>query len=204
MKKRIVSLVALTSLCVGAGYAFAQYDKDKKMSPEEQAQAAKMETWMKLAEPGEHHKHLDALAGTWKTTTKWWMVPGEPDISQGTCKNEWILGGRYLAMDFKSTSAEHPFAGFGLLGYDNIKKQHVNMWCDTMGTTIALSFGSSDESGKVFSYSATFDDPMTGQPVTKKMVTKVINENKHVFTIHNVGKDGNAQQELEVTYVRAG
>ncbi len=45
---------------------------------------------------------------------------------------------------------------------------------------------------------------MTGQPETIKMVTKVINYNKHVFTILNVGKDGKEQQELEVTYARAG
>ncbi|MCH8854223.1 MAG: DUF1579 family protein, partial [Planctomycetes bacterium] len=96
MKKRIVSLVALTSLCVGAGYAFAQYDKEKEKSPADQAQAAMMEAWAKLSEPGKHHEHLKALAGTWKTTTKWWMGPGEPDISNGSCKNEWILGGRFL------------------------------------------------------------------------------------------------------------
>ncbi len=45
---------------------------------------------------------------------------------------------------------------------------------------------------------------MTGQPKKMKLVTKVINENKHVFTIHNVAKDGKEHQELEVTYVRAG
>ena len=204
MKKRIANLVAAASLCVCAGYAFAQYDKDKEKSPADQAQAAMMEAWAKLAEPGEHHKHLNALAGSWKTTTKWWMGPGEPDISQGSCKNEWILGGRFLAMDFKSMSQEHPFEGFGLLGYDKGKKQHFQVWCDTMGTMVNLSYGTSDDSGKVFTYTSTYDDPMTRQAKKMKMVTKVINDNKHVFTIHNIDKDGKATQELEVTYVRAG
>ncbi len=204
MKKTIAMFVVLASLGISSAYTSAGDKKDQKKSPADAAQAAMMEAYMKLAAPGEHHDHLKALAGTWKTTTKWWMGPGEPDVSQGVSKNSWILGGRFLQTDFKTTSGEHPFEGFGLLGYDNAKKQHSSMWCDSMGTMITVSYGTCDDSGKVFTYIATYDDPITGQAQKMKMVTKVINDNKYVFTMHNIDKDGKESKELEVTYVRVG
>ena len=204
MKKTNAMFVVLASLGLWSAYSSAGDEKDQKKPAADVAQDAMMRAFMKLAEPGEHHEHLKVLAGTWKTTTKYWMGPGEPEISHGVSKNTWILGGRFLQTDFKSTSEEHPFAGLGLLGYDNSKKQHVSMWCDTMGTMISVSHGNCDDSGKVFTYVATYDDPMTGQPKTSKWVTKVINDKKYVFTIHNIDKDGKEVQELEVTFVRAG
>ena len=204
MKKTIAMFAVLASLGLWSAYSSAGDEKAQKKSATEVAQDAMMQAWMKLAEPGEHHEHLKVLAGTWKTTTKWWMGPGEPDISQGVSKNTWILGGRFLQTDFKSSSEENPFAGLGLLGYDNAKKQHVSVWCDTMSTMVGVSYGTCDDSGKVFTYISSYDDPMTGQTKKMRLVTKVINDNKHVFTIHNIGKDGKEQQELEVTYVRAG
>ena len=204
MKKTIAMFAVLASLGLWSAYSSAGDEKDQKKSATDAAQDAMMEAMMKLAEPGEHHEHLKVLAGTWKTTTKWWMGPGEPDISQGVAKNTWILGGRFLQMEFKSTSGDHPFEGFGLLGYDNTKKQHVSVWCDTMRTMIGVSYGTSDDSGKVFTYISSYDDPTTRQTKKMRMVTKVINDDKHVFTIHNIDKDGKENQELEVTYVRAG
>ncbi|MCZ6654543.1 MAG: DUF1579 domain-containing protein [Planctomycetota bacterium] len=204
MKKTIAMFAVLASLGVWSAYSSAGDEKGEKKSAADAAQDAMMQAWMKLAEPGEHHEHLKVLAGTWKTTTKYWMGSGEPDISQGVSKNTWILGGRFLQMEFKSTTGEHPFEGFGLLGYDNTKKQHVSVWCDTMGTGASVSHGTCDDSGKVFTYVATYDDPMTQQPKTSKWVTKVINDKKYVFTIHSIGKDGKETQELEVTYLRAG
>ncbi len=204
MKKTIAMFAVLATLGLWSAYSSAGDEKTQEKSAEDAVQAAMMEAMMKMAEPGEHHGHLKALAGTWKTTTKWWMGPGEPEISHGVSKNTWILGGRFLQTEFKGTSEEQPFAGFGLLGYDNIKKQHISMWCDTMGTGLSVNYGTCDDSGKVFTHVATYDDPMTGQPKTSKWVTRVINDKKYVFTIHNIGKDGKEQQELEVTFVRAG
>ena len=204
MKKTIAMFAVLASLGLWSAYSSAGDDKTPKKSAGDAAQTAMMEAMRKLAEPGEHHEHLKPLAGTWKTTTKWWMGPGEPEISQGMSKNTWILGGRFLQTEFKGSSEEHPFAGLGLLGYDNTKKQHISMWCDTMGTGLSVSYGTCDDSGKVFTYVATYDDPMTAQPKTTRWVTKVINNNKYVFTIHNIDKEGKEYQELEVTFVRAG
>ena len=204
MKKTIAMFVVLASLGLWSAYSSAGDEKDQKKSASDAVQDAMMEAFMKMAEPGEHHEHLKVLAGTWKTTTKMWMGSGDPEVARGVSKNTWILGGRYMQSEFKNTTEGHPFEGFGLLGYDNAKKQHFSMWCDSMSTMIMVSHGTCDDSGKVFTYTASYDCPMTGQPKNAKMVTKVINDNKHVFTMHNIDKDGKAHLELEVTYVRAG
>ena len=50
---------------------------------------AMMETYKKLATPGEPHKQFASLAGSWTTKTKEWMEPGKPPTeSTGTCGNE--------------------------------------------------------------------------------------------------------------------
>ena len=41
---------------------------------------ADMEGYMKLAQPGEHHKWLGEMAGSWKTVGKSWMSPGQPAL----------------------------------------------------------------------------------------------------------------------------
>ncbi len=202
MNKTIAACAITIGLWMWAGALFAGDEKKKQDPKQDKAQQEMMEAWMKYAEPGEHHEHLKVLAGNWKTTSKWWVAPGEPQVGQGMSKNEWILGGRFLKSTYKDLSEEHPFEGFGLLGYDTYKKQHVSVWCDTMSTMVGVSYGTCDDSGKVFTYTATYDDPMTGQPKKMKMVTKVINENKHVFTIHNIDKDGTERLELEVIYTR--
>ena len=55
---------------------------------------AMMETYKKLATPGEPHKQLASLAGSWTTQTKSWMDPGRPPMeSAGTAEMKMLLDG---------------------------------------------------------------------------------------------------------------
>lgn len=53
---------------------FAKDETHKKHSDPQ----AMMETYQKLATPGEPHKQLASLPGTWRTHTKEWMELGKP------------------------------------------------------------------------------------------------------------------------------
>ena len=56
-----------------------------------------MDTWVQHAMPGEHHKLLGKMAGSWKTAVKYRMNADTPVVeSEGTCKRKWILGDRFL------------------------------------------------------------------------------------------------------------
>jgi hypothetical protein len=58
---------------------------------------AVMETYRKVGTPGEPHKQLANLEGSWVTRTRGWTEPGKPPFeSTGTCDQKMILEGHYL------------------------------------------------------------------------------------------------------------
>jgi len=160
-----------------------------------------MEEMMKLAAPGEMHKKLEPFVGKWKTVVKTFMGPGEPEVSEGTSTSEWILGGRYVRETFNGTFAGMPFEGRGLTGYDNIGKEFVGVWVDTMGTGVLTSTGKMDPNGKVFNWQLTIPNPMPGTPNTMRAVVEIVNDKTHTFTTY-VMLDGKEVKQMEITYTR--
>jgi hypothetical protein len=170
------------------------------MDPAMQAAMAEM---TKLATPGPMHELLRSFAGNWKTSNKTWMGPGDPVLSEGTCKREMVLGGRFLQSSYKGTMMDMPFEGMELLGFDQKTNQFVSVWMDNMGTGMVVSNGGQiDPTGKVITVNMNMDDPMTKKSVPYKMVTKIVDPNKHVFTMTSV-RDGKEMTEMEITYTRA-
>ena len=146
---RTVSLAFALVLLVGLS-VHAQGKKDApKADPK---MAAMMEAYMKHAAPGEGHKKLEPLIGSWKYTGKFWMDPVAPPLEgAGTAERKWILGGRFMDEVVKGQMTGMPeFEGHGLMGYDNHSKKYVGIWIDSMTTSIAVSQGTMDAAGKVF------------------------------------------------------
>ena len=84
-----------TLLCIllVAGVAFADAAQDELTNVADEADASQAEAdeepavdpLIQLTEPGEHHQHLDLLAGDWDLTIRVWASPdGEPIESAGT------------------------------------------------------------------------------------------------------------------------
>ncbi len=170
-------------------------------APQSGDMSDQMAVYMKYANPGPEHQVLQAMAGSWKTVTKAWMGPGDPVSTEGHCKTSVILGGRFITDEFKGTFMEKPFEGFGLLGYDLLKKEYVSAWTDSMGTAIMMSRGSMDPAGKVLTMFGTYDDPVTGQKQTMREVTRFLDNNTHVFEIYG-NHNGQEVKEMEITYTR--
>lgn len=166
--------------------------------------AAMMEAWMKAAQPGEHHAHLEALIGLWTIHTKWRYTPDAPwEESTGTAEFKWIMGRRYIIEKIVSPMGDQKFEGMGILGYDNTTKKHFSTWIDNMSTTLMTSEGTCDASGKVVTLYGTHTDPMTGGKKKQKTVSRIINDDKHVFEIFDRAEDGKEYQSLVVTYTRS-
>jgi hypothetical protein len=191
------ALSIVLALGLVSSMAFAE-DKASKIGAK---QDQMMEMMMKMSMPGPMHELMKPMAGNWKTTAKTWTKPGEPAVSEGTCESTWILGNRYLQSTYKGDMGGMPFEGWGLMGYDNQKKEFVSMWADNMSTGIAMSDGKADPSGKVFTMKTTMMDPETGKPTPYKMVTKVTDENQYMMSMMNM-KGGKEQTEMEITYTR--
>jgi hypothetical protein len=200
MKPRFI-IAALVLLIAGAFFVSRAYSDEKKMSPKEQQM---METWMKYATPGENHKLLDPLVGSWDCAVKYWMDPNSPaQESKGTCESKWILGGRYIQDELSGDMGGTPYHGMGITGYDNLKQEYIMFWIDDMGTSFMVITGKSDPTGKVFTMSGSEPDPMDLLKVKPfKSVTTIVDNDKHIYTMYVTGSDGKEYKNLEVTYTR--
>ena len=179
--------------------ALAQ-DKNQQMSAEERAA---MDAMMKAATPGAAHKNLANMVGTWDTTVKMYQAPGAPpQVTTGVSENKLVLGGRWVEENFSGTFMGMPFSGIGYTGYDNIKKQYVGTWMDTMSTSMMQSSGTGDASGKSFQFNSTMDDPVTGKSVSTKSTLTVADENHHTMEMWMPGPDGKMFKMMEINYTR--
>ncbi len=185
-----------------AGFAVnAQPDTGEGMDPEMQAM---MEAWAKVATPGPHHEILDKLVGEFTTTTKMWMTPGAPpDVSHGSSKSELILGGRYVAMDFKGTMMGEPFYGRDIFGYDNVKQKYHGAWADTAGTGLYMYSGTMNEAGDTITTFGEYPS-FTGEGITKmKSVSAFSDDGSVTFSMY-FKEPGMPEwmQNMEIVYTR--
>lgn len=187
--------------CSGVKPAPAPADKadkqaaaPKQPSPEEIA---------KLTQPGEQHKALQPLIGKWNAKSKFWMDPsGKPEESTASVQRNWILGKRFVRENYIDHSKKAPFTGVGTLGYDNVSKQYVSSWVDTMTTSIMNSTGEADKSGTVFTFNSEVTCPMTGEAQKFRAELAIVNQNKNTYKMYTVGKDGKEVPVLEIEYSR--
>jgi len=160
-----------------------------------------MDMMAKMGAPGPQHAELMKQAGHWKTVSKMWMGPGDPITSEGTTVSTATLGGRFLMDQFKGTFMNKPFEGMGFTGYDNMHKEYVGVWFDSMGTGATVSHGTMDAAGKVLTMTADMDDPTTGTKAPVRMVTTFMDANSHRFEMFE-NHNGQEVKTVEITYTR--
>jgi hypothetical protein len=205
MKSARGILAGLAFLIVIAALAIGADEKAKKTMPAagKMDEKAMMEMMAKYSTPGEEHKRLEALVGTWDTTARMWMDPAAPpQESKGVSENKMALGGRFLEQSFEGTMMNQPFSGRGFTGYDIYKKQYIGTWMDTMGTSIMSATGTADASGKKWTFTGAMDDPMSGKKMDFKEVMTVVDDDHHMFELWMPGPDGKAFKTLEINYTR--
>lgn len=116
--------IALTCLCLVMSASLAVAKEKKQEKPTDMQ--AMMGVYTKLATPGEPHKLLASMAGSWNTKTKSWMEPNKPPTeSIGSCEQKMLLGGRFLQQECTGDMMGQPFTGIGVNGYDNHTRKYV-------------------------------------------------------------------------------
>lgn len=163
---------------------------------------AMMEVYQKLATPGDPHKSLAKMAGSWDTNCKSWMEPDKPPMeSTGTCEQKMILGGRYLQQEYSGDMMGSPFTGMGIVGYDNHTKKFVSTWIDSMSTGIYFFEGTAGKDGKTITQESRYDDPVMG-PMKYRSVSKILDDNTLMFEMYATDKSGKETKMMEMTYTR--
>lgn len=191
--------IAAAALIVAAATLAADKKPEKLHAPADDKAA--MEAMVKAGTPGEAHKKLEDLVGTYDVKVSTWMKPGQPPMeSTGTSEGKMALGGRFLEEHFEGTFMGQPFSGVGYTGYDNVQKKYVGTWIDTMSTGVMVSSGKME--GNAYSMSGTMADPMTGKMTTVKERMTVTDADHHTLEMWGAGPDGKAYKTMEITYTR--
>jgi Protein of unknown function (DUF1579) len=196
---RLIHL-AVAGLCVLLTVSVAMA-KDKKPEKQMDMQAV-MEAYAKLATPGEPHKQLTSLAGSWTTQTKEWMEPGKPPTeSTGSVEMKMVLGGRFLQQEFSGEMMGHPYSGIGISAYDNLLKRYVSTWIDTMGTGVFVMDGTASADGKTITLKGQHAE-LGGGHMTHRAVWKIVDSNTQTFDMYGTHNDGKEMRMMEITYTR--
>lgn len=170
----------------------------------EPSQEEMMKAYEAAAKPGPEHAMIAKSAGTWTCTVKSWMDPaGEPMVSDGTEESAMIMGGRYLQSHFKGSMMGQPFDGMGLMGYDNVKKKYVGTWMDSMSTGIMSYEGDYDAQKKAIICHGSFADAGTGKEQKATLVSRIIDDDHHVFEMWGPDPTGKDVKWMEIAYTRA-
>lgn len=204
MKNKVLasctSLLFSALLCAEVG---AQKETAAPKDADKQTQAM-MEAYQRVATPGEPHKRMADMAGSFDAATRMWMQPGAtPTEGKGKSENKLIWEGRFLQQEYKGEMMGKPFTGMGMTGYDNAKKKYVGSWADSMGTGLMYSEGAMDAAGKVLTMTTDLVDPMTGKKTRQRSVTRVESADRHVFEMYERDKSGKEWKSLEIVYTRA-
>jgi hypothetical protein len=171
--------------------------QDKKIDMQEI-----MEIYKNVGTPGEPHKRLAKLEGSWITKSKGWMEPDKPPVeSSGTCEQRLILGGRYLRQEYTGDMMGQPYTGIYILGYDNHTKKYQSVWIDTMSTGVYFFEGVASPDGKVITQECRYDDPIKG-PSVWRTVTRFKDDDTQEFEMFLTPKGGKEEKMMEMTIER--
>ncbi len=139
-----------------------------------------------MEKPGEHHKHLKMMAGTWEVKSKFHMVPGQTIEMTGVEVAKMQPGGFWLISNFTGKFMGAPFHGHSVLGYEAHKKKYVGMWADSIASVMVTSTGTCTKDGKVHTMIGKSFDPMQKREVTYKQVTEIKDANTKIFHMYDV------------------
>ena len=150
-----------------------------------------------LTQPGEHHEHLERLAGDWDLTIRVWSSPdGEPIESVGTAEARWILGHRFLWTIYRAEVFGQPFEAWSIEGYDNQAEEYVGTWRDTQGTYTLVYRGKCRQppppEGET---EAVVVPPGTYRVMTTKLTDPASGEKLDIRTELRIQEDGSFVQE---------
>jgi hypothetical protein len=197
MKRKPFAVTMLLVLLLMGPLAVSAQEEGSQPSEEEIA------AWMEAISPGEQHKLLEVLVGTWDTEVKMWETPdqAEPGVTIGTAEMKWILDGRYLQQKFSGTFMEMPFKGLGYTAYDKAAGHYVSVWMDSFSTGMMIETGSVDDTGKVFTSTGSYVDPITGVKTETRSVHRIESPDRHVAEMFTTGPKGEFKM-MEIVYTR--
>lgn len=183
----LVSSFAL-ALLVACG-AFAQGAAGPEMTPEEQAEAARI--IRELAQPAAEHAMLvESLVGSWETTTTF-DFPGQgPTEFKGTAEARAILGGRFVHIDTVTESNGQRFENLSIVGFDRRSEEYTYIGLDNTGTYYVEGAGARDEESGEIRFDGIVNDPIFDRQEIYYFLLRIDDRDHHTWEIWFKQEDG--------------
>lgn len=157
----------------------------ERPSPEEA-----MAMMMEVGQPAEPHAEMAKDVGVWDVTMTMRMEPGgDPMEMVGTSTHRMILGGRYMAQDFRSTFMGQPYEGMLIMGYDNFAKEYRSLWIDSFSTGFMPMSGTKGADGHVH-LAGVMKDPISPNGRTHRAVVRNETDDRQVMEMYDTLPDG--------------
>jgi hypothetical protein len=166
-----------------------------------------LERWMKANSPGEAHKGLEFFVGTWNARVVYSNFPGVARVNganaeQGKVVTSWTHGNRFLRSEFTGGVGGAGFTATSTIGFNNAAGRFEGTWIDSSSTGVRASTGTSDQGGKVYTFTSTFPDPVTGATTTFKEVFTIESDRAYTHQVFEVGTNKSEHRIQEVNYTR--
>lgn len=166
-----------------------------------------MQKMMALMMPGEHHKILDELVGSWGYSMAHRMTPDSPlEVTSGTSENAWILNGRQLKQKvngtFEMNGQTQTFEGIGLIGYDNMKDEYTSIWIDNVGTGTMVATGTYNPETKTITENGSHMCPIRGHEVKFRSEIQLVDNNRFTYTMYDLSYSDEPFKSMEIEYTR--
>ena len=160
--------------------------------------------FLKSTMPGESHKKLQTLEGSWNLMLKVPAGPdGKPAEVKGTATYKSILGGRFIQEAAKTELFGQPFEWVGLYGFDNNKKKFVASWADNFNTIIEHGEGDADHGGKSIALVGDTIKPGGSKEKFHWVITFPV-DGKLTIEMYSVNAEGaRGQRIMEITGTKA-
>ncbi len=144
-----------------------------------------------MPEPGPEHAWLQQFVGEWAADTEAYVEPGKAPMRSESTEHIRPLGGFWTIAEVESTVMDKPFNAQMTLGYDDVQKQFVGTWIDSMTGHMWQYQGALDESGKTLTLESEGMCPMRPGKLTRvKEVIRLADPDHKDYTSYMMGDDG--------------
>lgn len=164
--------------------------------------AAMEKIMIAYATPGDMHKWMAKLNGTWEASVIAFMDPSRPDTSKAINTVSTTLNGLYQVGKFTGKMMGRPFEGQSIMGYDNAKKLFVSSWVDNFSSGITQFTGTYDEKTKTLNLKGHQTDPVSGDDVAIREEMIMIDNDSYLMIMYGTGPDGKEAKFMEGTFKR--
>jgi len=172
-------------------------------SPHQHDTLKAMEAMEKAGRPGEHHRHLEAMAGRWNAAVRFRMDGDMPWMdSTGISVNRMDMGGRFLVCEYRGDMAGAEFTGIATWGYDNSAKEYQVTWRDSASTGLNWLHGDCEQSGRVFVLTGEYVDSVSGRRKANRQIVTIKDPDTYIADFIDDGPGGVTFKSMEIVYTR--